>query len=226
MPLSAAAENIRLPESVVLIEELSRELAALYEVSDGRAGFTPEDVEVPRAAFVVARLDGVAVGCGAIRPLDQDTVEVKRMYTRKDYRRKGVAQAVLAELERLARHYNYTTIKLQTGPRQPEAAALYERVGYYRIPRFMGNWDAVLAYQKDIAETSEKERGVKASGNGVHTNGVHSSGVHTNGSVSGHQRVNRRVTTQPLSAKRPNKSRTVKTNTVKTNRVKRSEVSG
>jgi hypothetical protein len=53
-------------------------------------------------------------------------------------------------MDRLALELGYTTVKLQTGPRQPEAAALYERVGYYRIPRFAGDWDAVLAYQKDL----------------------------------------------------------------------------
>lgn len=148
--ITAAAEDVRSTDATELIAELSAELAALYNVADGSAGFAPADVEVPRAAFVVARVDGFPVGCGALRPLDATTVEVKRMYTRHDYRRKGVAQAILAEFERLARDFGYTTLKLQTGPLQPEAAALYERVGYYPIPRFSGNWERVLAYQKDL----------------------------------------------------------------------------
>jgi hypothetical protein len=148
--LSAAAEDVRSADATQLIAELSAELAALYQVGDGSAGFKPEDVEVPRAAFVIARIDGLPVGCGALRPLDTTTVEVKRMYTRPAYRRQGVAQAIMAEFERLARDFGYTTIKLQTGPLQPEAAALYELVGYYRIARFSGNWERVLAYQKDL----------------------------------------------------------------------------
>ncbi|MEW9702204.1 GNAT family N-acetyltransferase [Paenibacillus sp. SI8] len=153
--LTAGPEPIRSEESEQLIKELSVELAALYD-SDGTAGFKPSDVEVPRAAFVVARLDGHPVGCGALRPLDETTVEVKRMYTRSDYRRKGVAQAILAEIERLAIEFGYSSIKLQTGPKQPEAAALYERVGYYRIPIFSGDWDLVLAYQKDLIPVSSQ----------------------------------------------------------------------
>lgn len=148
--IAAAAEDIRSPDAVQLIDELTAELAALYQTTDGTAGFKPSDVEVPRAAFVVARLDGEPVGCGALRPLDAHTVEVKRMYTRPAFRRKGVAQAIMAEFERLALEWGYTTIKLQTGPLQPEAAALYERVGYYRIPRFSGPWEWVLAFQKDL----------------------------------------------------------------------------
>jgi putative acetyltransferase len=147
--ITAAPEDIRSEDSEQLIRELSAELAVLYD-SDGSAGFNPSDVEVPRAAFVVARFEGHPVGCGALRPLDDTTVEVKRMYTRADYRRKGVAQAILAEIDRLAIEFGYSNIKLQTGPKQPEAAALYERVGYYRIPIFSGNWDLVLAYQKDL----------------------------------------------------------------------------
>jgi GNAT superfamily N-acetyltransferase len=150
--VTAAAEDVRSADAELLIQELSAELAALYEVADGSAGFKPSDVEVPRAAFVVARLDGHPVGSGALRPFDEHTGEVKRMYTRAGYRRKGVAQAILAELERLALAFGYTNVKLQTGPRQPEAAALYERVGYYRIPRFSGTMEGVLAYQKDLLE--------------------------------------------------------------------------
>jgi GNAT superfamily N-acetyltransferase len=148
--ITAAAEDVRSRDATELLSELTAELAALYETSDGSAGFSPAQVEVPRAAFIVARIDGKPVGCGALRPIDDTAVEIKRMYTRPAYRRLGVAQAILAEADRLAVELGYTTIKLQTGPRQPEAAALYERVGYYSIPRFSGNWERVLAYQKDL----------------------------------------------------------------------------
>ncbi|QAY67950.1 GNAT family N-acetyltransferase [Paenibacillus protaetiae] len=154
----AAAEDVRSADAEELIRELSEELAILYETTDGGAGFQPSDVEVPRSAFIIARIDGYPVGCGALRPLDEQSVEVKRMYTRKEFRRKGVAQAILAEADRLAASFGYTNIKLQTGPRQPEAAALYERVGYYRIPRFSGDWDLVLAYQKDLVPAGEEVR--------------------------------------------------------------------
>ncbi len=148
--VTAAAEDVRSADAEQLMTELSAELAALYETSDGSAGFKASDVEVPRAAFVIARIDGQAVGCGALRPLDASTGEVKRMYTRRGYRRQGVAQAILVELERLASEFGYTSVKLQTGPKQLDAAALYELVGYRRIPRFSGTWDLVLAYQKDL----------------------------------------------------------------------------
>ena len=153
--VTAAAEDIRSTDAGALLDELTDALIALYPGSDGLAGFKLSDGEVPRAAFVIARVEGYAVGCGALRPLDDTTGEVKRMFTRAGYRRQGIAQAVLTELERLAVDFGYTTIKLQTGPRQLDAAALYELVGYYRIPHYMGNWDKVLAYQKDLVPVLE-----------------------------------------------------------------------
>lgn len=149
----AAAEDIRSADADQLLQELTIALIELYPSSDGLAGFKLSDVEVPRAAFVIARVDGYPVGCGALRPIDDTTAEVKRMFTRTDFRRRGVAQAVLAELERLAVEFGYDTIKLQTGPKQLDAAALYELVGYHRIPFYSGNWDQVLAYQKDLHTT-------------------------------------------------------------------------
>lgn len=155
--VSVATEDVRSCNATELLNELTAELAALYETSDGSAGFGPEHVEVPRAAFIVARINGYPVGCGALRPLDATTVEVKRMYTRPAYRQQGVAKAILAEMDILARQLGYTAIKLQTGPRQLEAAALYEQVGYYPIPKFSGDWDLVLAYQKDLAVGQARE---------------------------------------------------------------------
>lgn len=74
------------------------------------------------------------------------------MYTREGYRRQGVAKVILAELERLALTFGYTNVKLQTGPKQLDAAALYELVGYQHIPRFSGDWELVLAYQKNLVD--------------------------------------------------------------------------
>lgn len=152
--VTAGAEDVRSPDAQQLIRELSDELAALYRMADGSAGFKPEDVELSRAAFVIARIDGRPAGCGALRPLNDQACEVKRMYTRSEFRRKGVALVILSEIERLAIQFGYTAMMLQTGPKQPEAVALYERFGYYRIPRFSGNSNVILAFQKDLVRDS------------------------------------------------------------------------
>ena len=73
-------------------------------------------------------IDGVA--CGGLRRLDQHTAEIKRMYVRPEHRRHGHAQRLLKALEDEARKRGYTHVKLDTGPLQPEAAALYASAGY------------------------------------------------------------------------------------------------
>ena len=95
--------------------------------------FNPRDATIPRSVFILATLDGVPVGCGAVRPISGEVVEIKRMYVREMARGLGIGRAILAELERLAVSFGYSRIALETGVRQPEAIALYERGGFTRI---------------------------------------------------------------------------------------------
>lgn len=78
----------------------------------------------------------IAVGCGAFRQKENDTVEIKRMFVHPDYRKKGIASAVLAELEIWAAEVNYTYTILETGKNQPEAINLYQKRGYTIIPNY------------------------------------------------------------------------------------------
>ncbi|MEP2935340.1 MAG: GNAT family N-acetyltransferase [Gilvibacter sp.] len=85
---------------------------------------------------MVGYQDEQAAGCGAIKPFDQSTVEIKRMYTHQSFRGRGIAIAILAALEAWAKELNYSYCILETGINQPEAIALYQKCGYERIPNF------------------------------------------------------------------------------------------
>jgi GNAT superfamily N-acetyltransferase len=67
------------------------------------------------------------------------------MYVEPRLRRRGISRAILAELERLAREYGYTTVRIETGLRQPNAIRLYETSGYQRIERFGRHRDDPLS---------------------------------------------------------------------------------
>jgi GNAT superfamily N-acetyltransferase len=98
-------------------------------------GVPPSAADV--AVVLVARdADGTAVGCGALRPLGTGVAEVKRMYVVPDARGRGVATLLLSGLESAALDRGWTTLRLETGPRQPEAVALYSGAGYHRIEAF------------------------------------------------------------------------------------------
>jgi putative acetyltransferase len=114
-----------------LIQDLCSELSARYGTPPSR--FSPDEAVAPRGAFVVARLGGQPVGCGALRRIDEATAEVKRMYVAPDARRKGIARRILRALEEFAAGFNYRAIRLETGAEQPEAIRFYESSGYHRI---------------------------------------------------------------------------------------------
>ena len=85
--------------------------------------------------FFAARVDGVAVGCGGVAFFD-GFAEVKRMFTRPAVRRRGVAAAVLRQLEAEAKTAGYSVLRLETGRYQDEALAFYEREGFERCDAF------------------------------------------------------------------------------------------
>ena len=117
-----------------LIDDLSATLAAITGDS-GRSSFDPNDVRVSNALFVVARNEaGEAVGCGAFRPLQADTAEIKRMYSRPGTQ--GVGSAILAFLETAAADLGYKVLWLETRLINEQAVRFYEKRGYVRIPNF------------------------------------------------------------------------------------------
>jgi GNAT superfamily N-acetyltransferase len=79
---------------------------------------------------MVAYNDGVPVACGALKPFDEQSIEVKRMYVAEDQRRKGFAKGVLMELEKWAAELGCRHLVLETGKNQPEAIGLYKNMGY------------------------------------------------------------------------------------------------
>ena len=85
---------------------------------------------------MVAYQNDKAVGCGAIKPFDAESMEVKRMYTSREHRGQGIAISVLAALEAWAKELNYSFCVLETGINQPEAIKLYHKCGYERIPNY------------------------------------------------------------------------------------------
>ena len=131
MNLSIAPESFDSPDARRLIAELDADLAALYP-PEQRFGpnLKPEQVQEGRGTFVVARQAGRAVGCGALRVLDPDTAEVKRMYAVPELRGKGVGWAVLSSLEAAAAQLGVRRLVLETGVHQHAATALYRRAGF------------------------------------------------------------------------------------------------
>jgi len=115
-----------------LIDALNADLRGRYPGSDGSDYFRldPEEVRPGRGAFVVAYDADTPVGCGAVRMIASGAAEIKRMYVLPDRRGRGIARRLLEALEREARLLGVTKLLLETGTRQPEAIALYSKMGF------------------------------------------------------------------------------------------------
>ncbi|RFA17166.1 GNAT family N-acetyltransferase [Subtercola boreus] len=119
--------------------------------ADTEPGVKPSADDI--AVFLVARGEnGSAVGCGALRMLGPSEAEVKRMFVVKAARGSGVSTAILRALEAEAAARGVSTLKLETGPAQPDAVRFYTREGYTRIPLF-GHYvhsEGSLCFARDL----------------------------------------------------------------------------
>ena len=127
-------------DAAALIAELDGVLGAVYE-PEQRHGLSIEQVFEPHVRFFVARLDGEAVGCGAVA-LFEGYAEVKRMYTRESLRGRGVGRALLGRIEQEARAVGKPMLRLETGTLQAAAIGLYEQYGFRPCGAF-GNYAAL-----------------------------------------------------------------------------------
>jgi putative acetyltransferase len=127
-------------EARILVEELESILAAEYP-PEQRHGLALDVIFQPHIRFFIARLDGVAVGCGGVALFD-GFAEVKRMYVRDAVRGRGVAPALLARIEAAARDAGKAWLKLETGTNQAAAQRFYQREGF-RICAAFGDYAAM-----------------------------------------------------------------------------------
>ena len=152
--VSIAAMELRwvaLSDSEVepLLAGLAQEYDARYGENVEMSGASQDEFEPPSGLFVVLMDGAVTAAGGGFRRHDTTTCEVKRMWTHPDYRRRGLAARILRALEDAAREAGYSRLILETGPRQPEAEALYASRGYVRIECY-GHYAEARAFTLDL----------------------------------------------------------------------------
>lgn len=146
LTLEIAPEPLTSDVAASLIGALNTELAERYpEPGATHFRLDPSEVAPGAGMFVVARLSGQPVGCGAVRWLRDPALvrelgpaagELKRMYVAPEMRGYGIGRALLARLEDEARTLGLTRLVLETGTRQAEALALYRNAGFTPIPAY------------------------------------------------------------------------------------------
>jgi GNAT superfamily N-acetyltransferase len=137
-----------------LAQGMRDEIAVVYEGLDldgaemPKAG--PAELAPPGGAFIVGWLGAEPVCCGGVKALPDGACEIKKMYVVPTERGRGIARELLHALEETARTIGYSVARLDTGPKQPRARALYESEGYTAIENFNGNPVATFFGEKRL----------------------------------------------------------------------------
>lgn len=118
-----------------MISQLDQELRAEYAPQHMHT-VEFQSFHAAGGVFVVAYNDGTPIGCGALRPINDADVELKRMFVAPPHRGRGISRRILVDLETRAKQRGFTRLVLETGDVQHAAIGLYQSSGYQRIEPF------------------------------------------------------------------------------------------
>ena len=138
MPVIIAVESPLQNDVRALVDELNQTLLALSP-REACHHLTVEQMAQHDTTVFIARMDGAAVACGALKRHGGGIGEVKRMFSKSQVQGQGIGGRILEQIEDRARADGLTQLVLETGDRHPAAWRVYERAGFRRC-------DPVLDY--------------------------------------------------------------------------------
>jgi ribosomal protein S18 acetylase RimI-like enzyme len=127
------------------IKQLFTEYAQSLEIDLAFQNFETELNSLPGkygpsdGRLILASVDGKTAGCVALRRIDGDICEMKRLYVRKDYRRLGIGNKLISTIIEEAKKLNYSYMRLDTLPTMGKAQELYKSYGFYDIEPYVYN---------------------------------------------------------------------------------------
>jgi len=140
--------EIVMPEAIQPIthaRQLFMEYAKSLDFSLCFQGFDKEMAELPGeyapplGRLILARYDGTLAGCVALRKIDSNTCEMKRLYLRPELRGKGIGRGIANEVIKMAREIGYARMRLDTVSTMKEAISLYRSLGFVEIGSYREN---------------------------------------------------------------------------------------
>jgi putative acetyltransferase len=136
--IRAALDGIDIAEvrRLVLTHAAARATTPGVEYMRADAERMPGPYVPPRGGLWLAVHDGIGIGCVALRPLDEDAAEVKRMFVDEAWRGRGVGRALMETLVAVARERGYATLRLGTLADMTAAQGLYASLGFRPVERY------------------------------------------------------------------------------------------
>lgn len=137
---------------VNLTIQLDSELNERYGIEQSK--YDKHNKIDPIDTVIIGYLEGIPVACGCFKNINNQTIEIKRMYVRKEYRRRGLSIKILQSLEKWGSETGYSRAVLETGKGQPEAIALYNKCGFHKIKNYgpYQNLNNSICMEKPIVE--------------------------------------------------------------------------
>jgi DNA-binding MarR family transcriptional regulator/GNAT superfamily N-acetyltransferase len=117
------------------VAELNRRSDIPFDPRNGSTA-EPHEVRAPAGAFLIAYLNGEAIGCGAVKHRPGGPSDIKRMWVAESARGLGIGRRLLRELEQLARDSGARVAQLETNAALVEAITMYRSAGYAEVPAF------------------------------------------------------------------------------------------
>jgi putative acetyltransferase len=138
--------QVQSAEEIQIARALFEEYAAWVEISlcfqnfEAELAGLPGDYEPPEGRLLLALVDQEVAGCIALRDLGEDACEMKRLYLKPEFRRKGLGRVLAEKLIAEARLIGYKRMRLDTlPPKMDKAIALYRSLGFKEIPAYYSN---------------------------------------------------------------------------------------
>lgn len=151
---AASAGEIAEIRKLFLEYAASLEISLCFQNFEDELASLPGKYAPPGGRLFLAKEGGETIGCGALRPLEPDICEMKRLYVRANWRGRGVGHLLALRLIKAAREAGYARMRLDTLDTMTKAMALYSSLGFKRIEPYYENPSERAVFMELVFDTS------------------------------------------------------------------------